>query len=131
MNADPICTFIFAIAVICTTRGMVRDITDIVMERVPRGFDLPALEKAISAVPGVRSTHDLHVWALKPGVVVLAVHIDITEDSSPSAVLRQVTRCCQAVGVDHSTVQLTAQGEACPCNVPAVKLGIPAGMHVH
>lgn len=110
---------------------MVRDITDIVMERVPRGFDLPGLEKAINAVPGVCSTHDLHVWALKPGVVVLAVHIDIAEDSSPSAVLRQVTRCCQAVGVDHSTVQLTAQGEACPCNVPAVKQSISAGTHMH
>ncbi|DBA66904.1 TPA: Metal tolerance protein 1 [Trebouxia sp. C0005] len=51
--ADPICTFIFAIAVICTTRGMVRDIMDIVMERVPRGFDLPGLEKALSKVSGI------------------------------------------------------------------------------
>lgn len=129
--ADPICTFIFAIAVICTTRGMVRDITDIVMERVPRGFDLPGLEEALSKVPGVCSIHDLHVWALKPGVVVLAVHIDITADSSPAAVLRRVTACCNSVGVHHSTVQLTAQGEACPCNVPSVKQAISAGPHVH
>jgi len=129
--ADPICTFIFAIAVICTTRGMVRDITDIVMERVPRGFDLPGLEEALSKVPGVCSIHDLHVWALKPGVVVLAVHIDITADSSPAAVLRRVTACCSSVGVHHSTVQLTAQGEACPCNVPSVKQVIAAGPHSH
>lgn len=129
--ADPICTFVFAIAVICTTRGMVRDITDIVMERVPRGFDLPGLEEALSKVPGVCSTHDLHVWALKPGVVVLAVHIDITADSSPAAVLRRVTACCTSVGVHHSTVQLTAQGEACPCNIPSVKQVIAAGPHVH
>ncbi|DBB01891.1 TPA: Metal tolerance protein 1, variant 2 [Trebouxia sp. C0004] len=125
--ADPICTFIFATAVICTTRGMVRDITDIVMERVPRGFDLPGLEEALSKVPGVCSIHDLHVWALKPGVVVLAVHIDITADSSPAAVLRRVTACCSSVDVHHSTVQLTAQGEACPCNVPSVKQVIAAG----
>lgn len=129
--ADPICTFIFAIAVICTTRGMVRDITDIVMERVPRGFDLPGLEEALSKVPGVCSIHDLHVWALKPGVVVLAVHIDITADSSPAAVLRRVTACCSSVGVHHSTVQLTAQGEACPCNVPSVKQVLAAGPHSH
>ena len=129
--ADPICTFIFAIAVICTTRGMVRDITDIVMERVPRGFDLPGLEEALSKVPGVCSIHDLHVWALKPGVVVLAVHIDVTADSSPAAVLRRVTACCSSVGVHHSTVQLTAQGEACPCNVPSVKQVIAAGPHSH
>ena len=129
--ADPICTFIFAIAVILTTKGMVRDITDIVMERVPRGFDLPALEEALRNVHGVSSLHDLHVWALKPGVVVLAVHIDILEDSSPAAVLRRVTACCADVGIHHSTVQLTAQGEACPCNLPVVKQVIPAGLHVH
>ena len=129
--ADPICTFIFAIAVICTTRGMVRDITDIVMERVPRGFDLPGLEEALGNVPGVSSMHDLHVWALKPGVVVLAVHIDITADSSPAAVLRRVTACCTSVGIHHSTVQLTAEGEACPCNIPSVKQVIAAGPHVH
>ena len=129
--ADPICTFIFAIAVICTTRGMVRDIIDIVMERVPRGFDLPGLEQALSHVPGVVSTHDLHVWALKPGVVVLAVHIDITADSSPAAVLRLVTACCSAAGIHHSTVQLTAEGEACPCNTLAVKQVITAGPHLH
>ena len=129
--ADPICTFIFAIAVICTTRGMVRDIIDIVMERVPRGFDLPGLEQGLSHVPGVVSTHDLHVWALKPGVVVLAVHIDITADSSPAAVLRLVTACCSAAGIQHSTVQLTAEGEACPCNTLAVKQVITAGPHMH
>ena len=129
--ADPICTFIFAIAVIFTTKGMVRDITDIVMERVPRNFDLPGLEEALSNVPGVSSIHDLHVWALKPGVVVLAVHIDIVEDSSPAAMLRRVTACCADVGIHHSTVQLTAQGEACPCNMPSVKQVIPAGVHMH
>ena len=129
--ADPICTFIFAIAVIFTTKGMVRDITDIVMERVPRGFDLPALEQALSQVHGVASIHDLHVWALKPGVVVLAVHIDITVDSSPAAVLRLVTGCCSAAGIHHSTVQLTAEGEACPCNSVTVKQAITAGPHMH
>ena len=64
-------------------------------------------------------------------MVVLAVHIDITEDSSPAAVLRQVTACCQAVGIDHSTVQLTAEGEACPCNAPGIKHTIAAALHAH
>lgn len=41
--ADPLCTFVFAILVLLTTRGMVRDILDIVMERVPRGLDIEHL----------------------------------------------------------------------------------------
>jgi len=38
---------IFAIAAIRTTTGLVCDITDIVMKRMPRGFDLPALQEAL------------------------------------------------------------------------------------
>jgi len=129
--ADPICTFIFAIAVLCTTRGMVRDITDIVMERVPRGFDFTALEAALRGIPGVHSVHDLHVWALKPSVVVLAAHVDLAAGSDPAAVLRGVTQCCSAAGVQHSTVQLSAQGEPCLCNTKSIKHTIAAGLQLH
>lgn len=115
--ADPICTFIFAIAVLFTTKDMVRDITDIVMVRVPRGFDLQAFTAALSTIPGVNSAHDIHVWALKPGVVFMAAHVDVLPESSPMAVLRGVTACCRALGIEHSTVQLSVGGEACPCNV--------------
>ena len=38
--ADPICTLTFAVIVFCTTIRMVRDIADIVMERVPRGYSI-------------------------------------------------------------------------------------------
>lgn len=128
--ADPICTFIFAIAVLCTTKGMLRDITDIVMERVPRDFDLAALEAALGGIPGVNSVHDLHVWALKPGVVMLAAHVDVAAGCNPVAVLRDVTKCCSAVGVQHSTVQLSAQGEPCTCNSGAIKHAIAAGLQL-
>ena len=128
--ADPICTFIFAIAVLCTTRGMLCDITDIVMERVPRDFDLPALTAALGGIPGVNSVHDLHVWALKPGVVMLAAHVDVAANCNPVAVLRGVTRCCSIVGVQHSTVQLSAQGEPCPCNSESFKHAIAAGLQL-
>ena len=38
--ADPICTLTFATIVFCTTIRMVRDIADIVMERVPRDYSI-------------------------------------------------------------------------------------------
>lgn len=38
--ADPICTFLFAALVLLTTRAILRDISDVLMERVPRGLSL-------------------------------------------------------------------------------------------
>lgn len=42
--ADPICTFVFALLVLLTTRSLLRDISDTLMERVPRGLDADAMQ---------------------------------------------------------------------------------------
>ena len=48
--ADPICTFVFAALVLLTTRAILRDISDILMERVPRSQDAEAITAALFAV---------------------------------------------------------------------------------
>lgn len=48
--ADPICTFLFAILVLWTTRAILRDISDVLMERVPRGFCIKTLHDDLSRV---------------------------------------------------------------------------------
>ena len=41
--ADPLCTFLFAGLVLVTTFSIIRDISDILMERVPRAHDLQTI----------------------------------------------------------------------------------------
>ena len=48
--ADPICTFIFAVLVLLTTRAILSDIWDILMERVPRKIDIDKVERDMLAV---------------------------------------------------------------------------------
>ena len=48
--ADPICTFVFAALVLLTTRAILRDISDILMERVPRSQDAQAITAGLFAV---------------------------------------------------------------------------------
>ena len=47
---DPICTFLFAILVLWTTRAILRDIADVLMERVPRGLDIKAINDDLTQV---------------------------------------------------------------------------------
>ena len=63
----------------------------------------------------MKEIHDLHVWAIKPGMLVLAMHVDILPDEDAAEVLRRITKRCRARGIDHSTIQLSAHGEVCPC----------------
>ena len=53
--ADPICTFVFAALVLLTTRAILRDISDILMERVPRSQNAETITAALFAVGMLRS----------------------------------------------------------------------------
>ncbi|KAK9804604.1 hypothetical protein WJX73_006657 [Symbiochloris irregularis] len=110
--ADPICTFVFAGLVLLTTFKILRDISDILMERVPRGHVIETTVEGLMQVDGVADVHDLHVWALTPGIPLLAAHLAITPSANPAKVLEDATAFCQSRGIDHSTLQLV--GHDCP-----------------
>ena len=47
---DPICTFLFAFLVLLTTRAILRDISDILMERVPRKHNATVIQEDLEKV---------------------------------------------------------------------------------
>ena len=51
--ADPICTFVFAGLVLLTTRAILRDISDILMERVPRSQNAQTITSGLLAVRSI------------------------------------------------------------------------------
>ncbi|PSC68288.1 zinc transporter 8 isoform X1 [Micractinium conductrix] len=114
--ADPICTFLFAVLVLWTTRAILRDISDVLMERVPRGLCIKTINDDMSRVPGVEEVHDLHVWSLTPGIPLLCAHITLSQEADATAVLHALTAHCRGIGIDHSTIQLILNGSACPCD---------------
>ena len=45
------------------------------MQGVPEGMDVAAIRKRLIEMPAVQEVHDLHVWSLGTGQVVLTAHI--------------------------------------------------------
>ncbi|KAL4451223.1 hypothetical protein ABPG77_009295 [Micractinium sp. CCAP 211/92] len=113
--ADPICTFLFAALVLWTTRAILRDISDVLMERVPRGLCIKSIHDDLSRVAGVEEVHDLHVWSLTPGIPLLCAHVDLSPEADPTEVLHTMNSYCRSIGISHSTIQLVVNGSACPC----------------
>jgi zinc transporter 2 len=48
--ADPICTFVFSIVVLLTTKSILRDIVHVLMERTPPNMDVPAVARVSGSV---------------------------------------------------------------------------------
>ncbi|XP_028293746.1 putative proton-coupled zinc antiporter SLC30A4 [Gouania willdenowi] len=80
--ADPICTYIFSVLVICTTFRIIRDTIFIVLEAVPRHLDTQRITEDLLKLEDVQSVDELNIWALTAGKTAALVHLQLTSSSA-------------------------------------------------
>jgi len=112
--ADPICTMLFAILVLYTTSGILRNVSDVLMERVPRWINPDSIADAFTSLPGVVSIHDLHIWCLTNGIPLLAVHVDVEDGVEPQNIFEELKEIASKYGIQHTTFQVDKG--PCPSN---------------
>ena len=99
---DPICTFCFAIVVLCTTVPVSRDCFYVLLESTPRDLDIESLYNELSLIEGVVSVHDIHLWNISIGRPSIALHIIC---NNPKDILKIATQTCKNYGIKHCTIQ--------------------------
>ena len=99
---DPICTFCFAIVVLCTTFPVSRDCFYVLLESTPRDLDIESLYNDLNSIEGVISVHDIHLWNISIGRPSIALHIIC---KSPLDTLKIATQTCKNYGINHCTIQ--------------------------
>uniref|UniRef100_A0A8C2YWX1 Proton-coupled zinc antiporter SLC30A8 n=1 Tax=Cyclopterus lumpus TaxID=8103 RepID=A0A8C2YWX1_CYCLU len=113
--ADPICTFLFSIFVLCTTITILRDILVVLMNGTPAGIKYSEVRDGLLAVKGVKAVHNLHIWALTMNQTVLSAHVAIDETVDAQTVLREMTQACVSSFNFHSvTIQMERQADLKP-----------------
>ncbi|CAN9493009.1 unnamed protein product [Ophioblennius macclurei] len=113
--ADPICTFLFSILVLCTTFTIMRDILVVLMEGTPSGVKYGEVRDGLLQVKGVTAVHNLHIWALTVNQAVLSAHVAVDESADAQTVLREMTQACFSSYNFHSvTIQMERQADLKP-----------------
>ena len=100
---DPICTFVFAIIVLCTTIPVSKDCINVLMEAAPNDINAQKLYFELQKVIGVVNIHDIHLWCISIGRPSISLHI---LSDSPQKTLEQATLVCQKYGIHHCTIQV-------------------------
>lgn len=104
---DLICTFIFSALALSTTIPMLRKIVGILMQRSPTEINVVGLESDLLCIRGVQSVHDLHIWCVTPGRIVLSGHIAAAPGIRSSEILHNVRDYCQKKHrIQHVTIQI-------------------------
>ena len=100
---DPICTFIFAIIVLCTTVPVSKQCLNGLMEAAPENIDAPKLYEELKKVVGVINVHDIHIWCISVGRPSISLHM---LSDTPQKSLEQATLICKKYGINHITIQV-------------------------
>eukprot|EP00850_Spirogloea_muscicola_P020341 SM000213S06806 [mRNA] locus=s213:55493:59090:+ [translate_table: standard] len=110
---DLVCTLVFSVLVLGTTLKMLRDIMEVLMESTPREIDAEELEQGLRRLEEVVDVHELHIWCITRGKIVLACHVRCTNTGNNDEVLHRVLDFCeQEYGITHATVQVERSCEA-------------------
>ncbi|XP_012149320.2 proton-coupled zinc antiporter SLC30A2 isoform X1 [Megachile rotundata] len=89
---DPICTFLFSLLVVLTTVAIIKDVMNVLMEGIPKGFEYSQVESTFMQIEGVVKVHNLRIWALSLDKTALSAHLAIKPGTSPQDILRTATR---------------------------------------
>ncbi|XP_024198700.1 metal tolerance protein B [Rosa chinensis] len=104
---DLICTLIFSVFAVSTTIPMLRNTYGILMQRTPSEIDIDKLEKGLKCIKGVQDVHDLHVWALTVGKMVLSCHVTADSTVGSSQIIDEISDLCEKTYRIHDvTVQI-------------------------
>ncbi|CAN5324688.1 CDF family zinc transporter CzcD [soil metagenome] len=128
---DSLVAVLIGLWVVPRTWTLLKSSVNVLLEGVPEGLDLSKVRRALLAVPGVTSLHDLHAWSLTSGKVSLTVHVVVASgfDVQGKVLPELRERITHDFGISHTTIQC----EDAPCAQAdeADHFAVPDEQHRH
>jgi cobalt-zinc-cadmium efflux system protein len=106
MPIDPLLSLLICALILYSALRLLREALHVIMEGVPADLELPEVGQAMAALPGVASIHDLHIWTLSSGKVMLSAHVVILDMAHWEETLTRLRTLLQErFDIDHATLQ--------------------------
>jgi len=109
LSADPLASLITTALIVFGAWRLVRESVDVLLEAAPPHIALEKVRTELESIPGVESTHDLHVWTVTSGMVAMSVHAIVRDSGNHQSVLEKAHDLLTGMGIQHSTIQLECQ----------------------
>ena len=79
----------------------------------PGGIDVAEIERTMTAVPGVRAVHHIHVWAISTTENALTAHVVLDSLSRMEEVKHALKELLEHAGIPHATLEFESATEQC------------------
>lgn len=106
VTIDPLLSFFICALILLSTLRLLREALHALMEGTPLHLSLDEIGKALAAVEGVRSVHDLHIWTLSGDRIALSAHLSVDDLGEWEEILPAAAAMVQRrYGIGHVTLQ--------------------------
>lgn len=115
---DPLISLLITGIILKSAIPLCKETARPLLQAVPEDVSVEDIKEDIESLPGIRSCHHLHVWALTPSkrIATLDVALDCDYDSQRyMQIAKEIKRCLHAYGIHSSTIQpeFSRDDEAC------------------
>lgn len=106
---DIVVSAIIAIMILFSSFDIIKKTIHILMQGVPQGLEFDELFHTISKIKGVKSVHNLHVWAVNSNNNFLSCHVcaDKKSINDPDKLIKRINKVLQKkYAIDHTVIQI-------------------------
>lgn len=110
---DPLLGVAIAAMVLWSTKTLLQDAGNILLEGLPKGIQLETVARSILTIKGVQEVHDIHVWTIGTDLVALSCHVRIPDmhmDESEKILQGIRAKLEMDFHITHTTVQFERAG---------------------
>lgn len=103
---DPLLSIVISLLILISSFRLLRETFAVLMEGVPKHLDFNEVGTAIAEIEHVQRVHDLHVWTLATGTIVLTAHIEIDDMKRWDDLLEKIRYLvAERFQIEHITLQ--------------------------
>lgn len=111
-QADPIASMLVGLLILYSSSKLLRESMNVLLEGVPHGIDVNAVEHRIMEFKGIKEVHDLHVWCITPTkICAMSCHIVVEPRVDRKQLISDLMEALrEEFGIDHTTFQIEEEG---------------------
>ncbi|MFY0608329.1 MAG: cation transporter [Cyclobacteriaceae bacterium] len=116
---DPILAVAISIFIIYNVFKNLREVLKIFLQGTPPKIDPQKIERLLTNLPRVKTTHDCHLWTMDGSFHILSIHLVVApyqRIEELSEIKQEAKALLHQEGIDHVTIEFETTEEDCsPC----------------
>lgn len=115
---DPVVSLFIALIIVYGTWDLLRDSLSMALHGVPKGIDAGNVRAYLSGLKGVKSVHDLHIWAMSTSETALSAHLLMENGHPGDDFLRGISEDLKHIfHIVHATIQIEIGDSTRECHL--------------